>query len=382
MADIILNNGIKTYSGSIASFELPSSVYADGITIDINPVQSGSGDPSPTNVRPISGWTGANVTRTGKNMFGGTYNEFFPLHFESDKTVIASADVVDRGTSQIAFYDENKYRIDYWGMSSSYSSVSGRIAKIFELPKESYYVRFVAAESTRYMIELGDTNTIFEPYVGDTYSITFPTEAGTVYGGTLDVTTGLLTVTMAEVDLGTLNWSYTSRDGQPCFQTFGLSGLAKGSSGTNDIAMAICSVYMPASWNNNRSHEGYDKTFAIYPNGANFSIRNSAYTDAAAFKSAMSGVQLVYELATPQTYQLSPTDVALLLGVNNVWADTGDSTVKLGFSNNMNGKLLIDNNDLVYTFKTEKTYVDKDVDLKIHLQVATMDETKAYLGIA
>ena len=48
---------------------------------------------------------------------------------------------------------------------------------------------------------------------------------------------------------------------------------------------------------------------------------------AADFKAAMSGVQLVYELATPQTYQLAPTEVDMLLGENNVWADTGDSTV-------------------------------------------------------
>ena len=38
-------------------------------------------------------------------------------------------------------------------------------------------------------------------------------------------------------------------------------------------------------------------------------------------------LQVVYKLATPQTYQLSPTEVTLLLGDNNVWADTGDSTV-------------------------------------------------------
>jgi hypothetical protein len=32
-------------------------------------------------------------------------------------------------------------------------------------------------------------------------------------------------------------------------------------------------------------------------------------------------------LKTPVTYQLTPTEVTLLLGYNNVWADTGDTTV-------------------------------------------------------
>ena len=31
-----------------------------------------------------------------------------------------------------------------------------------------------------------------------------------------------------------------------------------------------------------------------------------------------------YALATPQTYNLTPTQINSLLGVNNVWADTGD----------------------------------------------------------
>ena len=42
----------------------------------------------------------------------------------------------------------------------------------------------------------------YEPYVGQTYSITFPSEAGTVYSGTLDVTSGVLTVDRVSIDMG------------------------------------------------------------------------------------------------------------------------------------------------------------------------------------
>ena len=38
------------------------------------------------------------------------------------------------------------------------------------------------------------------------------------------------------------------------------------------------------------------------------------------------GAQVVYELATPQTYQLTPTEVTLLLGENNIWSD-GEMTL-------------------------------------------------------
>ena len=45
------------------------------------------------------------------------------------------------------------------------------------------------------------------------------------------------------------------------------------------------------------------------------------------FNAEMSGVTLVYTLATPIIYQLTPTEVQTLLGANNIWADTGDTEV-------------------------------------------------------
>jgi hypothetical protein len=42
----------------------------------------------------------------------------------------------------------------------------------------------------------------------------------------------------------------------------------------------------------------------------------------------VSGVQLVYELATPITYQLTPQEITTLLGVNNVWSDCGPVDVE------------------------------------------------------
>ena len=38
-------------------------------------------------------------------------------------------------------------------------------------------------------------------------------------------------------------------------------------------------------------------------------------------------VTLVCELGTSQTYQLTPQEVSTLLGLNNIWADCGDTTV-------------------------------------------------------
>jgi hypothetical protein len=58
----------------------------------------------------------------------------------------------------------------------------------------------------------------------------------------------------------------------------------------------------------------------------NISVSKIADT-AAALKTAVTGQQLVYELAEPTTVQLSATQVNSLLGVNNLWADSGDTEV-------------------------------------------------------
>lgn len=57
-----------TVSGDIASFRTPSRVPIESLKFYFLPKQEGSGDPSPTNVRPITGWTGVNWRRAGKNM--------------------------------------------------------------------------------------------------------------------------------------------------------------------------------------------------------------------------------------------------------------------------------------------------------------------------
>ena len=66
------------------------------------------------------------------------------------------------------------------------------------------------------MLEFGDTAHEYAPYVAPTtYPITWETEAGTVYGGTLDVVSGVLTVdkklhTVSDADSTTLYQSGTN----------------------------------------------------------------------------------------------------------------------------------------------------------------------------
>ena len=161
--------------------------------------------------------------------------------------------------------------------------------------------------------------------VQDTYTVSWQTEAGTVYGGNIDLTTGLLTVTHGYVDLGNITWSKVSNYfvvvGGDLPDNFGFQSYVYTQAG--DLT---CSHYPTIAW---QQWANSDKVIAL--NDTYFGIKDSDYASdtAAQFKTAMSGVQLVYELATPVTYQLTPTQVEALLGVNNVFNDTnGDTEVK------------------------------------------------------
>lgn len=113
---------------------------------------------------------------------------------------------------------------------------------------------------------------------------------------------GTVTRRYGIVDLGTLTYQYVSGD----YARFSaaLSGV-KRSAGELKIANIICTKYT-ASWINGVYNHVADKIIAVHHNSDYIWIYDSDYTDAAAFKTAMSGVYLVYELATPTTETAEP----------------------------------------------------------------------------
>lgn len=298
-----------------------------------------------SNICPITGFTGANVTRTGKNLFDeevekGYYwtssgskaahsgrscsKNFIPVKPETTyylKTLNLSANVILR------FYNSSKQEIsatDWIGTPTS--------GYVFTTPSMCTYLVFTFSENIDYSsnltINYPATDTEYHPYTGNQISVIFPSSAGTVYGGTLTVNpdrTGALVVDRAYLDMGGINWDYTPTSvGHERFNNKAYLPNLKGAP-SSEIANIICSIYKPVS--NNYTYAHYeDKTISA---GTGYIyVYDSAYTDANAFKAAMSGVQLVYEVATPITYQLTATEISAILstlyGTNNIWADTGN----------------------------------------------------------
>ena len=73
----------ETVSGSLVTFETTKARPLTQCRVDFLPKQSGSGDPSPENVRPISGWNGLSVF-VSPTTTGGTE---YPVTWQSAGTV-------------------------------------------------------------------------------------------------------------------------------------------------------------------------------------------------------------------------------------------------------------------------------------------------------
>lgn len=373
LAQLANSGELKTVTGNPISISDALAKPAEALSIEILPYQSGSGDPSPDNVRPITGWTEANVWRTGKNLYliDATHTgkpSGYVGNWESVTIVgngngfTARKKAADGGFGGIwAFGKAGTYTISYDVDLTNATGSAGNIKwaqvgastnttlRDITSNTETHREFTVTAPSdgilmfrpcasnwetnatheitfTNVQLELGSHATAYEPYNGNTYTIDWTDEAGTVYGGSLNVTTGVLTVDRAIVDLGTLNWAYFTNN-----KRFVVT-LANGKpTGTGFGGYGICSSY-PVSQGGYGALE--DNTLSVGSNfisGSTCSIvvHDETYTDASTFKTAMSGVQLVYELATPQTIQLTATQVEMLLGNNVLWNDVdGDMTLE------------------------------------------------------
>jgi len=338
---------VDTASGAIASFPDGMAAPAKDVTIGIEPVQAGSGYPSPTNVRPISGWTGANVTRTGFNVWDEEW-EVGKINVSTGVPEASSSNIRSKNFSKVksgqSYYvligamrgmSPSKAIAFFYDAEQNYISNANCNNATITPPNNAEYIKFYCATDygTTYnhdiSINYPSTDTEYHAYSGTSYLISWQSEAGTVYGGTLDVTTGLLTVDRAIVAF----------DGTESSTDFSISTTS--SAVRNRIAWnpyerigKLNGTFLANILETRANSSGGvgDKEWQIWGGtiGARMWISvPKSITSASDFIvfCASTNISVVYELATPQTYQLTPTDVAILLGDNNVWADTGDTTV-------------------------------------------------------
>lgn len=170
------------------------------------------------------------------------------------------------------------------------------------------------------MISEGDTPTAYAPYHSNTHPIPEAIKALPGYGwsaGTarnyVDYENKKYVQCVNSVDLGTKNWlMYKDGDYTPFFYLNGISDIR---GGTPNF---LCSKYQYAKIGVT------DNVTGLYVLESTIvRVRDTAYTDAAAFKQAMQGVILYYELATPIV-----TDISSLIPddfLRNIEVEAGGS---------------------------------------------------------
>lgn len=298
-AGLVLNDGVIASTSGWSSLQIanamcppfsvsgpivqctPVANYPLGVQVAITPTQEGTGDPSPENVRPIVGWDSLQVTRCGKNLIPITADE---TQTTNGVTWTVSDGVIHaQGTASLTsryvaatniFLPKGTYAVNpaeniFYELVTGNNTVVVQTKTSFTLESDFignlqfFVLNGTTVDTDIYpQIELGSTPTAYEPYQGQTYTVQL---GRTIYGGTLDVGTGTLTVTQAEIE------SYNGEN-------------------------------LPGQWISDRD---------IYAPGTQPSI----------------GAQVVYELAESQIIQLDPQQILALSGTNTLFADAGSVTV-------------------------------------------------------
>ena len=210
----------------------PVANYPLGVKASWEPRQEGSGDPSPDNIRPITGMDEVQVTRCGKNLLPYT-KPSNPVHssngitytWHDDGSIHVAGTSTARADSKVmnfsGFYlPPGNYVFGSTGISGlslhlvaqkastgSNTWYSGNVSiEPGDVP-QYFYISCqsgVTVDTTIYAFLTYGDNTLtandYAPYTGTTATLTLPE---TIYGGTVDAVTGV----------GSENWRYRELDG-------------------------------------------------------------------------------------------------------------------------------------------------------------------------
>ena len=336
-----------------------TTVGANGIPMkviaNIAPVQEGSGNPAPDNVRPITGHTGLKILRAGTNFAklpaGPTTVSGITATPNADGTVHLTGTATGNGgprvTDSIYLIPGNYYVAGAYIAGLYYPRFDGddgtrkypNDGQVFTITKaQNYYMRQVVSEGATVDINVEpiialEQNTVFEPSKMEITEIPFGTDAGTVYGGELDLSTGVLTINRASA-------TYDASSDESWIVNTSSHHVFIKSKVDNPEPMSMetanFALHPHISSSTNVTKYNFNEMRAHYPcisfnatGRAVLAISNdiTEVEDAKAWL-AQNNIQVVYYLAEPITVQLTPQRIKSLLGVNHVYTDCGDVTVE------------------------------------------------------
>lgn len=325
-----------------------------------------------SNICPISGHTGLDAWVRGKNLLQNTQTtqEINGVTFtvNSDGSVTANGTAtaraqfvipIDTSTVYGDLYfvgcsggSDNTYNVYMWNSTTnsrvkkwddttnSENSVNGTLQeiKIVQGNTVNMFLRIAPGQTvenvTFYPMICSSTETdaTYEPYNpnSQTIQVSWQTEAGEVFGGYVDLVSGVLTVTDGFVTFdgsNDENWMKHSTLASWFHIDNSLPNVYLDND-KNDFAK--CNMYKQHTYTNVVQLTNGEFAIGDLIQRSRLAVKNTNYENVNDFKTALTtqNLQLKYKLATPQTYQLTPTQIKSLLGTNNAWCSTGDVTLE------------------------------------------------------
>lgn len=317
----------------------PVAAYPLGVTASWEPVQEGSGEPSPDNIRPISGRETVSVERCGENLIDSArvvevsapYG--LTVQYVSGKITISGIYSNPSATASFTFMSLS-YRLPpttefmLLGLKTSGCKTDG---VRFTNNKARDRIAIDIKECTNgekveisfYLIAYVGTTapTTYAPYTGQTATLTLPR---TIYGGTVDAVTGegQETWKIATIDAKKIKFS---SDGNDRFWNLPYH-TADGATGASKI---ICSHFISSTFLVNEPYA----FFFTQPNCLQnlFSSVDELNDYCAAQYAAGTPVQIVYQsLKEPVPFTATGAQpIPALPGVNTIMTDA-DSVMVTG----------------------------------------------------
>lgn len=270
-----------------------------------------------TNICPISGLTSVDVESVGKNLIDATTLNLYDVTGTGTMRAGYAPITLAVGTYTVSWASANTGLI-LTNITDGYSYATLTNGESFTLNSTSEIMVRTGATSvgdvsiSNIQLEKGNQATTYEPY----QSHTTTTSLGrTVYGGTLNMTTGVLTVDRAIVDLGTLTWNKVTGGSDVFFQSNSLQGTIKPPINNTTVSDSLSSGFIFVAWQGGAIASGVAAVCgATDANAGRLSFQWFDYNDKSSteFKTAVTGQTICYPLATPTTYQLTTAEVALL----------------------------------------------------------------------
>lgn len=345
--------GARKLEGNIVTTESMEGLAIHPVTY-IEPKQAGTGDPSPTNVRAISGWNTITATRIGENLAF----ELVPVGIKDNTHALcsnvcwsfmvrakpgayytATRTATDTNTCFRTIFTEVMVDTSAHGVLTphiEYHSYDDKTSITFQAPENAKYL-YLYVENAGADVDISQY-TITEGQVAtdelcDVQTITTNLPE-TIYGGSIDWANGVLTVDSAITNIGSLTVTKTTTE----YQTFALTGFTHGLTGSKDTVAAISDTF------NGLTQDTISVTTDNYmwfsSQTGQLRLKCASYNDktSAEFKADFAEAQIVYKIAEPYTIQLTPQQLKAIDGTNSVWSNCGSTEAIFNLTPTNTGK--------------------------------------------